>query len=363
MLNLPDDMKAIKAYAPEDYKLETVSRPKAQGNEVIIKVDACGICGSDIKAYHGAEYHWGAPGEDDPFLKPPVIPGHEFFGTVVELGEEAEKNRDVEIGDRITTDQIIPCGKCYFCETGDYWMCQVHNIYGFQNQVAEGAFAQYMRIYENSKIYKIPDSISLESAALIEPMAVAAHAVERGDITFDDFVVVAGAGTIGLSLVQLLKLKTPKKLVVLDVKEKRLELADELGADIILNPAQTNVEEKIKDMTDGYGCDVYFEATGSPEGVKQGLNMTRKLARFIEMSVFGEKTEVDWSVIGDQKELDIRGSHLGPFKYGTVIDLLDRGKLTSEGYISAKYSLDNFFEALDKAQEEGIIKVLITPEK
>jgi len=358
MSKLPEKMKAVKAYAPEDYKVEEVDRPKAGPGEVIIEIGACGICGSDLKAYHGSDMFWGG---EDPWLKSPVTPGHEFFGTVVELGEGAAEMHGVAIGDRVTTDQIKPCGECRFCKSGKYWMCEVHDMYGFQKDIAEGGWAEYMKIYPNSEIYKIPDSITFEEASLIEPMACAVHTVQRAGIEFEDVVVLAGAGTLGLSMTQLIKMKTPKKLIVLDLNEKRLELAKKHGADMVINPAKEDAIKKVKELTDGYGCDVYIEATGSPAGVKQGLEMVRKLGRFVEFSVFGEETTTDWSVIGDRKELDIRGSHLGPYTYPVVIDLLDRGLLSAEGYVAKTYHLEDFEEALEEAHKKDNIKVLLKP--
>src|SRR5699024_1592562 len=115
MSNLPEKMKAIVCYGPEDYRFEEVDTPRAEKDEIVIKVEACGICGSDIKVYHGADMYWAG---DDPWLKAPVIPGHEFYGIVAEVGEDAAAKHDIKIGDKITTDQINPCGKCRFCETG-----------------------------------------------------------------------------------------------------------------------------------------------------------------------------------------------------------------------------------------------------
>jgi Threonine dehydrogenase and related Zn-dependent dehydrogenases len=356
MGNLPQKMKAVVAYGPGDYRVEEVDRPVAGNGEVIIKVDACGICGSDLKAYHGSDMYWGG---EDPWLKAPVTPGHEFFGTVVEFGEGAAELHRIKIGDRVTTDQILPCGECRFCKSGKYWMCEIHNMYGFQKGIAEGGWAEYMRFSPKSTIYKIPDSFSFEQASLLEPMACAVHAVQRGSIEYEDVVVLAGAGTLGLSMVQLIKLKTPKKLIVLDVNNKRLELAKKFGADVCINPAKENAVKMVKEMTAGYGCDVYIEATGSPVGVTQGLAMVRKLGRYVQFSVFGKETTTDWSVIGDKKELDIRGSHLGPYTYPVVIDLLERGLLSVDGIVTATYNIEDFAEALTKAQEENSIKVLL----
>lgn len=351
-------MKAVVAYGPENYKVDEVEIPKAGYEEVIIKIGACGICGSDMKAYHGASMFWGG---DNPWMKAPVIPGHEFFGTVVELGEGAAEKYDIKIGDRIITDQIKPCGKCRFCQSGQYWMCEVHDMYGFQGGIADGGMAEYMKIYNVSKIYKIPDELSLEEASIIEPLACAIHTVQRATIEYEDVVVLAGAGTLGLCMTQLIKLKTPKKLIVLDVSDERLELAKKLGADIIINPKNTDAIQEVRSLTQGYGCDVYIEATGSPIGVTQGLEMIRKLGRFVEFSVFGKETTTDWSVIGDRKELDIRGSHLGPYTYPIAIDLLNRKLVSADDIVSEKFNLEQFNEAFELALSGSVIKVLLIP--
>ena len=162
-------------------------------------------------------------------------------------------------------------------------------------------------------------------------------------------------------MVQLIKLKTPKKLVVLDVNENRLETANCLGADIVVNPAKVDAIKFVKDLTDGYGCDVYIEATGNPVGVTQGLEMVRKLGRFIQFSVFGKETTTDWSVIGDRKELDLRGAHLGPYTYPIAIDLFERNLLTAEGIVAHSFKVDEFDEAMKTAQTPEAIKVLIKP--
>ena len=351
-------MKAVVCHGPEDYRVEDVEVPKARKGEVVIKVEACGICGSDIKAYHGSDMYWAG---ENPWLKAPVIAGHEFYGTVVELGEGAGEKHNIQIGDRVTADQINPCGKCRFCDSGKYWMCQVHNIYGFQQGIAEGGMAGYMRFSDTSRVYKITDGVTADEASLIEPMACAIHAVQRGTIEFEDVVVLAGAGTLGLCMVQLIALKTPKKLIVLDTNDKRLETAKKLGADEVLNPLKIDVVKYIQDLTKGYGCDVYIEATGSPIGVTQGLQMVRKLGRFVEFSVFGSEVTTDWSVIGDKKELDVRGSHLGPYTYPIAIDLFERKLVTAEGIITHKYKIEEFSEAIATAQTSKAIKVQLIP--
>ena len=240
-------------------------------------------------------------------------------------------------------------------------MCETHDIYGFQKDVADGGMAEYMRFSERAIIHKIPESLSEEDAALIEPMACAIHTVRRGDIDLDDVVVIAGAGPLGLCMVQVTHLKTPKKLVVIDTMEDRLALAKAFGADVVINAAKEDAVAIVKSMTDGYGCDVYIEATGAPVGVTQGLEMIRKLGRFVEFSVFGKETTAAWSIIGARKELDIRGAHLGPYSYEIAIDLFERGLLTAKGVVTHFYSIDEWKAAFEMAKSLDSIKVVIKP--
>jgi erythritol/L-threitol dehydrogenase len=322
------NMTAIVCHAPKDYRVEQVQKPRARAHELVIRIAACGICASDCKCHSGAKMFWGGP---SPWVKAPVIPGHEFFGYVEELGEGAAEHFGVSKGERVIAEQIVPCGKCRYCKSGQYWMCEVHNIFGFQREVADGGMAEYMRIPPTAIVHKIPDGISLEDAAIIEPLACAIHTVNRGDLQLDDVVVIAGAGPLGLMMTQVAHLKTPKKLVVIDLVEERLALAREYGADVTINPQKDDALAIIK------------------------------LGRFVEFSVFGADTTLDWSVIGDRKELDVRGAHLGPYCYPIAIDLLARGLVTSKGIVTHGFSLEEWDEAIRIANSLDSIKVLMKP--
>lgn len=356
-MNTPELMTAVVCHGPKDYRVEKIARPVAGPREMVIRIDACGICASDCKCWLGAKLFW----DGDPWVKAPVVPGHEFFGSVESLGEGAASHFGVALGERVIAEQIVPCDKCRYCRSGKYWMCEVHNIFGFQRVVAEGGMAQYMRIPANARVHRIPAALPLEDAAIIEPLSCAIHAVNRGDIQLDDVVVIAGAGPIGLMMVQVAKLKTPRKLVVVDLVPERLELSRRYGADVVINPKNEDALKIVRDLTDGYGCDVYIEASGSPSGVTQGLDMIRKLGRFVEFSVFGSDTSVDWSIIGDRKELDVRGAHLGPYCYPIAIDLLARGLVTSNGIVTHGYPLEQWDEAIKVANSMDSIKVLMKP--
>jgi threonine dehydrogenase-like Zn-dependent dehydrogenase len=265
------------------------------------------------------------------------------------------------MGDRVIAEQIVPCDKCRYCRGGQYHMCEVHHIFGFQRDVADGGMADYMRLPATSRVHRIPENLSLDDAAMIEPMACAVHTVNRGDIQLDDVVVIAGAGPLGLSMVQIAHLKTPKKLVVIDPVAERRALALAFGADITIDPMTEDARAIIDGLTAGYGCDVYIETTGVPVGVTQGLELIRKLGRFVEFSVFGQETRADWSIIGDRKELDVRGAHLGPNCYPVVIDLIQRGLLTSRGIVTHTFTLSEWEQAFALANSLDSIKVLLKP--
>lgn len=358
--DLPETMRALVVYGPGDYRLETVPVPRATPDDIIVKVEACGICAGDIKTYVGAESFWGGGGQPK-YIKEPMIPGHEFVGVVVELGENAAKKDHVKIGDRLISEQIVPCWDCRFCKQGEYWMCEKHDVYGFQNNV-NGAFAEYMRYPKEAINHKVPSDLPLEKAILVEPFACSAYCVERANIHWNDVVVLAGAGTLGLGMVGCAKLKSPRQLVVMDTKPERLELAKKYGADMVLNPLNDDVVKIVKDMTDGYGCDVYIEATGHPNAVVQGLQMIRKLGRFVEFSVFAHDVTVDWSIISDRKQLDVLGVHLGPYQYPFVIDAIARDRIPTEGVVTHKLPLEKFEEGFDMMKKgDKSLKILLIP--
>ncbi|GGD56181.1 MDR/zinc-dependent alcohol dehydrogenase-like family protein [Paenibacillus nasutitermitis] len=354
---IPDTMNAIVAYAAGDYRYERRPVPQAGPGEILIEVEGVGICASDVKAYSGAPMFWGD--ENQPaYVKAPVIPGHEFVGRIAAVGEGVTKHA---VGERVISEQIVPCWDCRFCNRGQYWMCEKHDIYGFQSNV-NGAMAEYMLFPKEAIVHMVPDQLTLEEAVLIEPYACSMHAVQRAKIELGDVVVIAGAGTLGLGMVAAAKLSGAGTLIVMDLFDDRLETAKAFGADIVLNPGQVNVVEEVKKLTEGYGCDVYIEATGHPTSVVQGLAMIRKLGRFVEFSVFKDPVTVDWSIIGDRKELDILGSHLGPYCYPIVIDGIAKGSLPTEGVVTHKLPLTSYKEGFDLVKKgKDCLKVLLIP--
>lgn len=358
MDHLPEKMKALVAYAPGDYRLEEVDTPRAGEGEIILKVEACGICAGDVKAYKGAVSFWGGEG-NPPYIKAPMIPGHEFVGKVVEIGPGVS---GWNIGDRICPEQIVPCGECMFCKTGRYWMCEKHDLFGFQYNV-NGGMAEYVRLTKEAINHLIPEKMPLEKAILVEPYSCSWHCVDKAKIANVDVVVQSGVGTLGLGMIGAIKQKNPKLLIALDMNDARLEKAKEFGADIVMNPGKEDVVSRIKEMTGGYGCDIYIEAAGHPSSVKQGLEMIRKMGRFVEFSVFKDMVTVDWSIISDRKELEVLGVHLSPYCYETVIDWINSEKMKTDGVVSHKLPLEKWKEGFQIAEEskEGTFKVILMP--
>jgi threonine dehydrogenase-like Zn-dependent dehydrogenase len=219
-----------------------------------------------------------------------------------------------------------------------------------------------MRFPAEAINHRVPPQMAAPHAALVEPLACAIHTVERGEIQLGDVVVIAGMGPIGLCMLQIAGLKSPGLLVALDLQPKRLALARELGADLALNPGEEDVVARVLELTDGYGCDVYIEASGAGPAVPQGLQMIRKLGTFVEFSVHASPVAVDWSIIGDAKELNIHGAHLGPYCYPKAIGYLDDGTIAADRIVSHTLPLAEFQRGIDMVHDQReSVKVVLVP--
>lgn len=361
--NIPSTMKAVMCYGPLDYRYEEVPVPSVNEDEILVKIEACGICAGDVKSYRGAAMFWGDGKVQPRWNDPPCVAGHEFIGTVAAIGDNAKSKHGLKLGDRAIAEQIVPCWNCRYCKDGHYWMCEKAHIHGHQKDIADGGMAEYIRFGVTDVVHKVSKELPAEQAAMIEPLSCSVHTVERADIQFNDIVVVAGLGPIGLCKMQLAKLKNPRLLIGIDNKPQRLKLAKELGADVVLDFSKDDTVAEVMKLTNGYGCDVYIHNSGHPSGVIQGLKMIRKLGRFVEFSVFSGETSVDWSVIGDRKELDIRGSHISGLNgYQVAIDFLENGIIKVDKIVTHVYNLADWKEAFLKAEKgEDSIKVVLKP--
>ena len=357
---MSDQMKAVVCHGPMDYKLEDIAIPKAGPGEALVKVEAVGICASDLKCYHGAAKFWGDSSRPA-WAETEVVPGHEFVGEIVELDDAAAKRWGVKKGDRVVAEQIVPCGECRYCLRGQYWMCAPHGMFGFK-RATPGGMASYMVFPKEALVHKISKNVKPQHAAYAEPLSCALHAVERANIKFADVVVVAGCGPIGLGMIAGASAKFPATLIALDLDDRKLEVAKKCGATHTINIGKQDPVQIIRDMTEGYGADIYLEGTGHPAAVLQGLKLLRKLGTFVCYSVFKEDVTVDWSIISDDKELDVLGAHLGPNCWPAAIKMIESGRLPLDEICTHQFPLADFQKGLDMvADGTKSIKVSLIP--
>ena len=357
---IPSTMECVVCHGPHDYRHDERPVPKVGPGEVLLKVHSAGLCASDVACWKGAFGYW--PGDGMPgFVQPPVVPGHEFVGTVVAMGEGAADKHELSLGDIAVSEQITPCWSCRFCNRGQYWMCHNTEIYGFR-QHCHGAMSDYMVFPANAINHRVPETVPIDHAVFIEPLACAIHAVDRGNIQEGDTVVVAGCGPIGLGMIAAARDKNPGLLIASDLHPSRLALAKACGADMVLNPGEIDIIDEVRSLTDGYGCDVFLEASGHPSAVDQGLRMLRKLGTFVVFGVFKEKVTTEWSIIGDRKELDVLGAHLGPYTYPRAIEMLASGALPMDRIITHRLPFSDINAALElTASGADSVKVTLAP--
>lgn len=214
---------------------------------------------------------------------------HEFVGVVMDAGTGGLSHHKVSIGDQVTAEQVLACGRCLYCRKSLRWLCERQDVFGFR-KIVPGGVCEYMVFPASALVHKIPRRVPSSESVYVEPLSCSVHGVERAGIELGDVVVVSGCGPIGLGMIAAARMRGPSRLVALDYVESRLEIARECGADIVMNPMKSDVLKMIREMTDGYGCDVYMEASGNPESVVQGIHACRKAGTFVEFSVF----KVSW---------------------------------------------------------------------
>ena len=240
-------------------------------------------------------------------------------------------------------------------------LCTRSAVFGFKH-VCQGGFAEYVLLPATAVNYRVPEGMTVEQAALVEPIACGMHSVEQAGIRHDDVVVIAGLGGIGLAMLSIAGSHMPRLLIGLDVREDRLALGTEFGADVVLNPLTCDLPSAIRELTDGLGCDVYIEASGSAASVTQGLESLRQRGRYVQMGVFADLVTADWNIIGDCKELTIIGSHLSGLTYPAVIKGIAEGRIRTEGLVTHTYPLSRWRGAFGTAEKgDGARKVLLVP--
>lgn len=347
----------MKALLLRDYrKLEVMDAPVPEvgPDDVLVAVKAAAICGSDVHGYDGSTGR----------RIPPVIMGHEAAGVVAEVGRNVTGFRP---GERITFDSTVYCGACGFCRTGHVNLCDNRRVLGVScpDYRRDGAFAEYV-VVPSHILYRIPDELSFDHAAMIEPLSIAFHAVRRTPVALGDTALVVGSGVIGLLLIQALRLAGCGRVIAVDVDETRLALARRLGADETLNPrdsAPGDPLEAVMRRTGGRGADSSFEAVGKGETLALAVAGVRKGGSVTLVGNISPRVELALQAVVT-RELTLLGSCASAGEYPACIRMLADKRVDVASLMSAAAPLEQgpaWFERL-YAGEPGLIKVILRPQ-
>ncbi|ETP72829.1 theronine dehydrogenase-like Zn-dependent dehydrogenase [Lachnospiraceae bacterium JC7] len=313
-----EKIKAVRIMEPEDLRIVEEAKPEIdEKNNVLVQVKASGLCGSDAGIYHGT----------NAAATYPRIIGHEIVGEVVQCGPTAKK---VKVGDRVIIDQVTACGHCYACRHGRPNVCQNLQVRGVH---IDGGYREFIAV-PDEHCYILPDGLRYVDAVLIEPTTIAVQACSRAEIKEDDEVLINGQGALGARMLSIVKLYHPKKIIVSDIFDEKLQEALGNGADVAINPMKENFAERLKEVTsDGYGPTVSIDCACTKDSLGTLIGVTGNAGRVITMGFTTSPTEVTNFGI-TSKELDIRGSRLQNRKFQEVIDLVKEGKVDLDHKIS-----------------------------
>ena len=338
-------IKAIQIVKPEVLRIIEMDMPQIdEKNNVLVKVKASGICGSDIGIYHGT----------NAAATYPRVIGHEIVGEVVETGPSAKK---VKVGDRVIIDQVTACGHCYACRHNRPNVCGNLKVRGVH---IDGGYREYMAV-PDTDCYLLPDSLRYEDAVLIEPTTIAIQACSRAEISAEDEVLILGVGALGTRMISIAKL-SGAKIIVADVVDEKLEEALAAGAHHAVNLLKENLDEKVKEYTtDGYGPTLSIDCACTKDSLGTLIRVTGNAGRVITMGFSVAPTEVTNFGI-TSKELDIRGSRLQNKKFQDAIDLINAGKLDLDHKISHTFHFLDAQKAFDfsDTRDPSIRKIVLT---
>ncbi len=349
-------MKALVWHGKEDVRISDVPEPSAGKGEVKIKIQACGICGSDLHEYRSGPVI--IPRKPHPLTgnEPPVIIGHEFAGDVVEVGEGVNK---IAVGDRVSVNACLVCHECYWCKKGEYNLCAKLGSIGFAH---DGGFAEFVSVPEYT-CYKIPESVSYEVGSFVEPVAVAVHAVKRSRIKAGDTVAVVGAGPIGILVMQSAFASGAGRVFVVEPMPSRRELAKKLGATEVFDPTEGDAGKMIHPLTDGLRADIAFECVGKAASLETALKISGKGARIVIAGIFTNPVEFPF-IRMQAHEKELIGSSAYPDEFPAAINFLADGRVKVDSLISSRIKLD---EIIEKGFKELIenpakhIKIIVSP--
>jgi alcohol dehydrogenase len=356
-------MKTIKSMVivrKGELELHHFPKPTLGEEDLLVKVELCGICGSDLHIMRG---DWGEPY--------PLIPGHEFVGTVAEMGKKASKKHQVAIGDKVAVEMILPCWECQWCKQGSYNLCLMDkqegrqygcNIRCDQEPHLYGGWSEYLYVPSHAIVHRIPDHIPWHRAVLTEPLAVAVRAVNLTPPKLGDCVAVVGAGPIGLMTVTAAKAAGAYPVILIGSREERLSTGLELGADAIIDFRNEDVLQKLNHLTHGTGADIVFETAGTVQAQRDSLDYAKPGGTVNYIGLTGNKSVcIDTDSQMTFKELKLQTSFLSAWAYQGAIDILASGKYPVEKIITHEFPLEEAKAAVECAADRGnkAIKVIL----
>jgi L-iditol 2-dehydrogenase len=342
-------MKALNLTAYNTFKLDEFPEPQLGPNDVLVQVKACGICGSDV---HGMD---GSTGR----RKPPIIMGHEAAGVIAKAGSAV---RNWKPGNRVTFDSTVYCGTCAFCRQGLINLCDNRRVLGVScdDYRCNGAFAEFVAVPEHI-LYKLPDNLPFEQAALVEALSVAVHAVNRTPHSVGDTAVVVGAGMIGQLIIQVLRVSGCSRIVAIDLEREKLDMAKRFGADVCLKADDGDPVAEVMKLTGGRGADIAFEAVGVTPTIRTAVQVLRKSGSLTLVGNLSPQIDLLLQAVVT-RELTLRGTCASCGEYPACLDLIARGAVDVKPLISAVAPLEEgaqWFKRLH-AKEKGLIKVVLT---
>jgi len=343
----------VKALLLTEYRrleMTEMPAPEIGPDDVLVRVRACGICGSDIHGFDGSSGR----------RIPPLVMGHEASGMVAEVGSAV---KDLRAGDRITFDSMVYCGTCRYCRDGESNLCDQRRVLGVScgDYRRHGAFAEYLAVPRRI-VYRLPDSVSFEQAAMVEPLSVVFHALRLTPVRLGDTAVVVGSGMIGLLVVQALRRAGCGRVIAVDLEDSKLELARRLGANDGLNPKRCDVPAEVGALTGGRGADVAVEAVGATAPIQTAAACLRKGGALTLVGNLSPKVEfpLQWIVT---REIRVTGSCGSAGEYPACLEALERGMIDVAPLISATAPLEEgaaWFDRLYQG-EKGLMKVILKP--
>lgn len=341
-------MKALTLTEYNHFSFGDAPDPQIGDDEVLVRVRACGICGSDV---HGMD---GSTGR----RVPPIIMGHEAAGVVAGAGKKVNDWRE---GDRVTFDSTIYCGACWFCQRGLNNLCDRRRVLGVScgDYRQHGAFAEFVSVPARI-LHRVPDAVTFEQAAMVEPVSVAVHAVGRAHISLEDTAVVVGAGMIGLLVVQALRAAGCGTIVAVDLEPEKLALARKLGADVALKGDGCDVPLEVRNLTEGRGADVALEVVGVSPTVNTSVASLRKGGTLALIGNVSPTVELPLQSVVT-RQLTLAGSCANSNDYPACLDLLARRAIKTDVLVSATPPLAEgaaWFQRL-YSREPGLLKVIL----